>query len=249
MNILDAGCGRGEALHALSTEKNAELAVGIDMSSSFIKDAANSKFERCSFVIGIIEELPFKPNTFDEIHCFHVLEHVNKPENTIRGFERCLRRNGRLFISVPHHRIENLVGKRIPGYFSPRMHQRIFYRGELIGLIEKNGLKVDKANNSGFFTSLSNTYRFLILKDSFEEQSGRTDSIENSIVLQFLSVLGSLSIPLSDERKQKIMQKLRERKISWLFIPLLVFHLFLRPIEWIMVFIYANNLDIECVKI
>ena len=246
MNILDAGCGRGGKLHNLSDEKNAELAAGIDMSSSFIKDAVNSKFDGCSFVIGAIEELPFKPNTFDEIHNFHVLEHVNDPEKTISEFGRCLRQKGRLFISVPHYRIENLVGKRIPGYFSPRMHQRIFYRGELIGLIEKNGLKVDKANNSGFFTAIFNTYRFIVMKSSFEEQSGGIE--EWSVVLKFLNVLDFLSKPFSEGKKQNIKQKLGEKGIGWLFIPLLVSHLFLRSIEKIMIYIYANNLDIECVK-
>ncbi|HJH27263.1 MAG TPA: hypothetical protein C5S37_10990 [Methanophagales archaeon] len=235
MNILDAGCGRGGKLHDLCSEKNAELAVGIDMSSSFIKDAANSKFEKCSFVTGSIEELPFKPNTFDEIHCFHVLEHVHEPEKVISELERCLRRNGKLFVSVPHHRIENLVGKRIPGYFSPRMHQRIFYRCELMGLIEKNGLKVDKANNSGFFTAIFNTYRFIVMKSSFEEQSGGIE--EWSIILKFLGWLDFLSRPFSAGKKQNIRRKLGEKGIGWLFIPLLISHLFLRSIEKIMIYI------------
>jgi len=45
---------------------------------------------------------PFKDNTFDLIEAWHVLEHLDKPFNTMRELHRILKPGGKLNIKVPH---------------------------------------------------------------------------------------------------------------------------------------------------
>jgi len=45
---------------------------------------------------------PFKENTFDLIEASHVLEHLDKPFDTMRELCRILKPGGKLIIKVPH---------------------------------------------------------------------------------------------------------------------------------------------------
>jgi SAM-dependent methyltransferase len=45
---------------------------------------------------------PFKDNSVDEIHCYHVLEHLHNTLQTLEEFYRILKPNGILNIRVPH---------------------------------------------------------------------------------------------------------------------------------------------------
>jgi predicted SAM-dependent methyltransferase len=46
---------------------------------------------------------PFKDNSFDEIDAFHVIEHLDNPEDAMKEFYRILKPGGRLHIKVPHY--------------------------------------------------------------------------------------------------------------------------------------------------
>lgn len=243
MKILDAGCGRGEALDKLCTEKNANLAVGIDKSPRFIRDAADSANGSMNFILGSIEHLPFKPNKFDEVSCVHVLEHVDNPEKVINEFRYCIRPHGKLFISVPHPRIEQIVGKRIDGYFGPNMHQRIFSRDELVNLVEKHGFIKKDISNTGFFIALFNTYRFILLNDPFEMQSGRSYSNRNYAAYFF----GMLDV-LSTLNEKELKDYLEVKGMNYLFIPIALIARVLHLITCTMANLYANNLNIICTK-
>lgn len=45
---------------------------------------------------------PFEDNSFDEIICYHILEHLDKPFWVMRELHRILKPGGKLFIKVPH---------------------------------------------------------------------------------------------------------------------------------------------------
>lgn len=46
--------------------------------------------------------LPFKDNTFEEIYCSHVLEHVNDLAKTMKELKRISKSGGKIIIRVPH---------------------------------------------------------------------------------------------------------------------------------------------------
>ena len=54
-------------------------------------------------VIGSGLEMPFKDNSFDEIHCIHVLEHLtrDKPPVMMDEMYRVLKPGGVLYVEVP----------------------------------------------------------------------------------------------------------------------------------------------------
>ena len=47
--------------------------------------------------------LPFADNQFSEIHCHHVLEHLDDLMKLFDEFHRICRADGTIFIEVPHH--------------------------------------------------------------------------------------------------------------------------------------------------
>jgi ubiquinone/menaquinone biosynthesis C-methylase UbiE len=88
-------------------EKEGRNAVGIDIGSGHLKnafnDAKNLEAERDAyFLVGDLEDLPFKNNSFDTIICSEVIEHLLEPERAIREFERVLKSKGILVVTVPN---------------------------------------------------------------------------------------------------------------------------------------------------
>ncbi len=45
---------------------------------------------------------PFKNDSIDEIHMYHVLEHLNEPIKKIEEIHRILKKGGKLYLRVPH---------------------------------------------------------------------------------------------------------------------------------------------------
>lgn len=81
--ILDLGCGKYKI-------KNA---IGMDFC-----DIPN---------IDVVHDLnsfpyPFKDNSFDEIHCYHILEHLNDVISVMQELYRIGKSGGKVFIRVPH---------------------------------------------------------------------------------------------------------------------------------------------------
>jgi SAM-dependent methyltransferase len=95
--ILDVGGGNGQMLAYLGV-KNATI---LDISDSgLIFAAKNFGFDT---VKGDVEKrFPFKDSEFDVVYCCEVLEHLDKPEVTIREIKRILKDGGEAIISVPN---------------------------------------------------------------------------------------------------------------------------------------------------
>lgn len=82
--ILNLGCGKTRIPGS----------IGID----------SIKIEKYVDIVHNLDILPypFKNNSVDEIHCYHVLEHLHNPLDKIKEFYRILKPNGILNIRVPH---------------------------------------------------------------------------------------------------------------------------------------------------
>lgn len=96
-NLLDVGCGTG---NFLKTALNNNWHVfGIEPNESARK-IANIKTNNSVFEIDQL--LKFKPNSFNVITLWHVLEHLPNLEDHISILKKLLKPNGTLIIAVPN---------------------------------------------------------------------------------------------------------------------------------------------------
>lgn len=91
--VLFAGCGSGRDMQVL--EQLHIESFGLDLSPKMIKIASDIGV-RGSFLVGNIENLPFKNNFFDGIFCETALSHIKRGSlpSTLKHFFNKLRHNG-----------------------------------------------------------------------------------------------------------------------------------------------------------
>jgi ubiquinone/menaquinone biosynthesis C-methylase UbiE len=81
--LLDVGCGTGNVLALLPTEKSL---YGIDLSDKMIKIAQN-RLPITNFVIGDSEKLPWTDTRFDVINCTDSFHHYPHPDNVLKDLK------------------------------------------------------------------------------------------------------------------------------------------------------------------
>ncbi|GIU85045.1 MAG: hypothetical protein KatS3mg008_1820 [Acidimicrobiales bacterium] len=90
-SILDVGCGEG-----FMSRRLAEICpdvVGLDLGSGpLVHHWIQARGERLRFVAGDAARLPFKDASFDCVTALEVLEHVERPLDTLREIARVARR-------------------------------------------------------------------------------------------------------------------------------------------------------------
>lgn len=98
-NLLDIGCGTGDFLE--TALKSNWRVTGIEPDDN-ARQIANAKTDTSVFKTEYLEKL--KPNSFDVITLWHVLEHLPNLENQIALFKSLLKLNGTLVIAVPNYK-------------------------------------------------------------------------------------------------------------------------------------------------
>jgi len=101
--VLDMGCGEGTRLNTLlkATKLNGKQLIGIDASKIAI-DSARKQYPAIKFLVGDLEELPFKDNSFDLLYSAYVFEHLIHPEKVLNEAKRVLKSSGALVIIAPN---------------------------------------------------------------------------------------------------------------------------------------------------
>lgn len=95
-HILDVGCGKArmvKALHSLGA-----IAVGVDPVWTFIQCAARRIETTSPLLVGEVEWLPFKDESFDGVVCVEVIEHVPNTIRALAEMARVLKPEGRLVV-------------------------------------------------------------------------------------------------------------------------------------------------------
>jgi SAM-dependent methyltransferase len=134
--VLDLGAGAG----SLKSFEYACSVVCVDSD----KDAFANPYAPQSVVRRVIalgESLPFAPSSFDLVLCHHALEHIANVSGTLQEISRVLKRDGRLFISVPNG--YGLCDGIYRYVFEGGDHVNRFRRAQLIAMVEKTvGLRL-----------------------------------------------------------------------------------------------------------
>ena len=141
--ILDVGCGDGFHLNLLRKYgKKSWTLAGIDMDKRAIEMA-----EKSGLVVhqGSVESIDLPPNTYDLAFTIQTIEHVEKPDEVLKGIYKLLKPGGRLVIVTDNTDsldFKFFKKKYWGGYHFPR-HWNLFNKSSLSKLAQKTGFEVD----------------------------------------------------------------------------------------------------------
>lgn len=146
--VLDVGCGP-MLNHFKFINKNILPSIdyfGIDPEYSFFKGGNN-----CLKAVG--EFLPFQSDFFDSVFLISVLDHVINPYKTLSEIKRVLKKNGKIYISLPmrHLTWKTELRKFFFPIYKSKTHVTEFNENKLLNLIKKSELKVLKLKRSDSF--------------------------------------------------------------------------------------------------
>lgn len=132
-SLLDIGCGSSPII------THYPGATGIDTNRDKLK-YLEKKVPEGNFALISAEKLEFKTQTFDDIICIEVLEHLSNPENTIAEIARVLKPGGRVALATPDYsRVLWRMAERFTPYKEDHCYK--FTKEKLEQMCLKYGLK------------------------------------------------------------------------------------------------------------
>ena len=96
--ILEVGCGAGNILEKAPGGK----LFGVDISALILTKAKQKLSQKVSLFQADAQNLPFKDQTFKQIICSEVLEHLIDPSDSLKEIARILDPHGIAIVSVPN---------------------------------------------------------------------------------------------------------------------------------------------------
>ena len=111
--VLDMGCGEGTRLNKIVT-KAGQKGCGIDISTKAV-GLAKEKYPRLSFLVGDLESLPYKNESFDLVYSAFVFEHLDNPKKVLKEAVRVLKKGGNLMIVAPNFGAPNRASPPFKG--------------------------------------------------------------------------------------------------------------------------------------
>lgn len=137
--ILDVGCAEGRLLRAF-LEKGCECR-GVEH-----PDYPEKRFretERITYLKGNLDELVLDKDGFDLIFLWHVLEHLDEPDQTLRRLCEILRPEGRIILAVPNFAsLERRCFKENWFHLDVPWHKWHFSEKSLRYLFQNTGLEI-----------------------------------------------------------------------------------------------------------
>jgi 2-polyprenyl-3-methyl-5-hydroxy-6-metoxy-1,4-benzoquinol methylase len=133
-SILDVGCGSGGFLASIPLQLHK---IGVDIDKQSIEEA-KKKNSDITFICSPFETLEFEQNV-DLITMFHVLEHLQKPLQTLQRLHTLSNKNTKLVIEVPI--LENGLTNDINGFFSTQ-HLTHFSRNSFKNILGLSGWEI-----------------------------------------------------------------------------------------------------------
>ncbi len=136
-SLLDYGCGTGEFLHTMQT-------AGWSIQGLEPSDVARKKATELTGQPIETNLATFKPESFDVITLWHVLEHVPELNDTLNALRRLIKKKGTIFIAVPNYlSADSTFYKEYWAGYDPPRHLWHFTKESMTHLLEKSGYKVE----------------------------------------------------------------------------------------------------------
>ena len=161
---LGAGCGTGR-IEAWLAGKGAKVICLDHFVEALQVSRIHAQRLHCAehFLVGDLEQMPFKGETFNLIYSGGVLEHFNKPTDVLREYFRVTKPGGIIIVSVP-----NLVGVNAGFGMRPVMEPLINKFRKTVN-IEQNfsSMKFKKALKESGFRYLDISPAFFNIFDYF----------------------------------------------------------------------------------
>ena len=101
LHVLDIGCGTGNALDGFPRDRIS--VTGLDPVPEMIRVAA-LRHPEDDYLVGQIEQLPFRDGSADVVLCLGVLEYLADPLVGLTEIHRVLRGDGHLIVSFPNRK-------------------------------------------------------------------------------------------------------------------------------------------------
>ena len=131
MNVLDAGCGTGEALPWLLEEvKPSGRVVGIDLAAAHVGAARLFASADIEVLQGDLLTAPLSPANFDFIWCVNTINHLHDPVQGVNRLATLLRARGRIALGqsslLPDmyfawdSRLERMTNEAVRRYYRDR---------------------------------------------------------------------------------------------------------------------------------
>ena len=142
--VLDVGCGNGEFL--VRMKAYGWDVAGVDFDSAAVESAKRIGMD---VRLGTLEQVDFRPDSFDAITLNHVIEHLHDPVETLRQCRRVLKPGGTVWINTPNVQSwgSERYGANWRGLEPPR-HLTIFTPGALRLACERAGFEVTATHGS-----------------------------------------------------------------------------------------------------
>jgi 2-polyprenyl-3-methyl-5-hydroxy-6-metoxy-1,4-benzoquinol methylase len=100
ISLVDLGCGDGAFLRIFRKESPDTVLVGVDHNLAGLEQLTASGIEAWS--MDFVEAAQRHPQAFEVVCLFQTLEHVVDPLSILGAAAKLLRRDGRLFVTVPN---------------------------------------------------------------------------------------------------------------------------------------------------
>ncbi|MFH2067448.1 MAG: class I SAM-dependent methyltransferase [Pseudomonadota bacterium] len=149
--ILDIGCGSGRHTCEAYRFENVTV-IGADLNFHDVTEARNrlcyhdalGEHGGGKWIVSVadIKRLPFQDNSFDLVICSEVLEHIPEDRVAMREIIRILKPGKTLVVSVPRYFPEKICWALSDEYYNANQgHVRIYTKKQLIGRLEKEGVR------------------------------------------------------------------------------------------------------------
>tara|TARA_B100000497_G_scaffold124408_1_gene158859 strand:- start:772 stop:1503 length:732 start_codon:yes stop_codon:yes gene_type:complete len=184
-SILDAGAGEAQFKKFCNHLKYTSQDIGIYDGSGDNKGLHTEKRDYSNLdIISDIYDLPLKDNSFDNIMCIEVLEHLDDPLKALKELSRVIIKDGNLILTAPFNSLTHYAPYHFHTGFT-----RYFYEKHLKEL----GFEIIEITpNGNFFQYIAQESRRL--NSVVEKYSKKKLNVfEKVIVVLFLRILNKYS--------------------------------------------------------